>query len=793
MGISSWTARAVVLCVGAAAGVVGITSPSSSSAAPPTIANGVLAVGGAALADPDANGVATTIGEGQKPAWSPDGTRMVTSWNFTSRDVFVTDLDGQKTALQAPETFERLNGVSWLDSDTLVMVSGNGTVWTMDDDGTEQTQVFDLSPRFDQDSFTYVRLERSRGDRLLIAYRTSVSFDELVLLDLGTDEVTTLVPEDDERYVDDAAFTPDGGTVTYVSEERLHNVPATGGASTALLPDLPVRAFDWSPDGGYLAYAPVGRQGVWVYEVESGNDHQATVSSFLDVAWQPVGSCTVTGTSGADALAGTAGDDVICAGDGDDVITASAGTDVVVGGLGSDRIDYSGSVEPVTYDGSRFVGRGVGRSELLSVEQVTGSALPDVLRGRWSNDVLDGGLGDDILSPGYLGEDSLEGGGGRDTLDLTATPGGLPENGFLAPLRIDLDAGTITDEFDRYGTDHLSSIEDVVAMPRAAEYIGGDDGPNLLESDDPSTVVEGRGGDDILRGGTVSYASAPGPVTVNLMTGVVSGSAGSDDVGDDVWAVVGSAHDDEITARTVDGGPGDDLIHGTSDDHLNVVGGDGDDTLDLGLLSDGADISSYHGDRIEVEEARLTRWSDSFDATSPGGTAQGMTINGLAGDDVMRLGAEPGPGMTIRGGAGDDRLFDGFGDNRLFGDSGNDVLWLGQGDDTARGGSGTDVLRFFLATGGVRVDLLAGTATGKYMGQDLVGHVEEVIGTRSHDVLLGSDGPDVLRAGQSFDRVQGRGGDDLIVVRDDYADTAYGGAGRDTCVRDSRDTVRSCT
>jgi Ca2+-binding RTX toxin-like protein len=791
MGISSWTARAVVLVIG----LLPLAAPPLSSAVPPQIANGALAVGGAALADPDGSGPATTLHPwGMEPAWSPDGTRLVTVRDFTSRDIWVTDLDGNTTDLQAPEAFDRLNGTAWLDNDTLVMVNGDGTIWTMKADGTGARQVHDLSDRFPPGLFTAVRLEGSRGDRLLIAHHTDVTFDELVLLDLHTHEETTLVPEGDDRYVNDAAFTADGETVTFLSGGRLHNVPASGGTATDLLPDVPVFGFDWSPDGRFVAYIPRGGAGVRVREIESGTDRLATSTYSTEVAWQPVGACTVTGTDGEDHLAGTAGNDVICAGAGDDQIVPSAGRDVVIGGPGQDRVDYSTSPEAVTYDGRWLVGRSAGRSEVLSVEAVTGSSLADVLRGTTGSDSLGGGPGDDVLHPGSWSGNVLDGGPGVDTLDLTKSPGGLPSIAFGGDLRVDLQDGSITRQPPApEPPDTLAGVENVTSSDGAASYIRGDDSPNVLDAGNTWTFVEGRGGDDTLKGGGLaSYASAPGPVTVDVPAGTSAGAAGNDTLVGDSWGVDGSDFDDEITAGWADGEGGDDVIHGTRDVSLVISGGEGDDSLDLGPLDHGADLSADDGDLVDVETMRLTRFADEVDARSPGIAPDGTTVLAGAGDDRIYLGPDPSIGVRVHGGPGDDVIADVRGDHTLFGDAGNDLILLGAGDEAAYGGPGVDVLKFVTLGSPIRVDLAAGTATGAAFGTDVVRGFDDVFGTGGADVLLGTDGPEVLRGGRGADVLRGRGGDDTLVTRDDVRDEAYGGAGRDTCVRDRYDRVFSC-
>ena len=49
--------------------------------------------------------------------------------------------------------------------------------------------------------------------------------------------------------------------------------------------------------------------------------------------------CTITGTTGNDAITGTPGPDVICTGAGNDIIASGDGNDIIRSGPGRDRVD----------------------------------------------------------------------------------------------------------------------------------------------------------------------------------------------------------------------------------------------------------------------------------------------------------------------------------------------------------------------------------------------------------------------------------------------------------------------
>jgi Ca2+-binding RTX toxin-like protein/subtilisin-like proprotein convertase family protein len=146
------------------------------------------------------------------------------------------------------------------------------------------------------------------------------------------------------------------------------------------------------------------------------------------------------------------------------------------------------------------------------------------------------------------------------------------------------------------------------------------------------------------------------------------------------------------------------------------------------------------------------------------GTAGNDTLNGTSGDDV------------IAGGGGDDLIQGGGGDDLICGGDGADTLLGGPGDDTLLGGSGSDTASYGGATNGVMVDLAAGQSTGQ--GTDVLTSVENVIGSKFGDEILGDSSPNSLRGFSGDDYIDGRGGDDKV-SGGGGDDTLAGGPGND--------------
>jgi Ca2+-binding RTX toxin-like protein len=98
------------------------------------------------------------------------------------------------------------------------------------------------------------------------------------------------------------------------------------------------------------------------------------------------------------------------------------------------------------------------------------------------------------------------------------------------------------------------------------------------------------------------------------------------------------------------------------------------------------------------------------------------------------------------------------GDDHLVGDAGNDVI---------DGGLGFDVIDFSGSSKSVKVNLAAGTASGQ--GNDTLVSIEDVIGSKRSDSLIGDGFGNILDGGNGNDHLVGNGGDDFLI----------GGAGND--------------
>ena len=160
-----------------------------------------------------------------------------------------------------------------------------------------------------------------------------------------------------------------------------------------------------------------------------------------------IASESVAGSSHADMLTGNVADNTFLGGGGDDTLSGASGDDTLDGGPGTDTVDYTSSALGVVVDLSLAGAQptGAGADTLSGVENLTGGAGRDVLRGDGGN-ILTGGAGNDVLA-GTAGNDLLDAGAGVDS--STTRPRG-------APVVLSLTTGTATTSG---GTDTLVAFE----------------------------------------------------------------------------------------------------------------------------------------------------------------------------------------------------------------------------------------------------------------------------------------------------------------------------------------------
>ncbi|MGO1074130.1 beta strand repeat-containing protein [Inquilinus sp. CA228] len=456
------------------------------------------------------------------------------------------------------------------------------------------------------------------------------------------------------------------------------------------------------------------------------------------------GNDTLTGTDpgnpgnpdGIDIINGLDGNDTLTGLGGNDTISGGLGTDILDGGIGSDTASYENSNAGVTADlHSHFFAGGDAQGDVLqSIENLTGSAFADTLRGDDGANVIDGGDGNDLIT-GYGGADAINGGAGVDTVYYFDAAGAV---------QVNLATGTGTGS-DAQG-DTFTGVENVYGS-NLNDTLVGDGGNNVLYGATGNDGLAGFGGADVLDGGagidTVYYDASAGGVAANLTTGRGSFSDAAGDFYARIENVYGSNFNDTLSGtfgnNALSGAAGNDAFGGFG----------GADAFDGGA---GVDIVYFDAAAGAVQVNLAT-------GTGTGSDAQGDTFTGIE---------------NLYGSNFSDTLSGDGGANVIDGGEGNDVLEGLVGADTLQGGNGSDTASYAFSAAAVTADLNAGFYAGGDAQGDVLQSIENLTGSAFADTLRGDAGANVIDGGGGNDAIAGYAG----------ADAINGGAGVDTVYYD---------
>ena len=403
---------------------------------------------------------------------------------------------------------------------------------------------------------------------------------------------------------------------------------------------------------------------------------------------------------------GGIGSNTLNGGAGGDAISSDGTADLINGGAGIDKLtvySYNSKVD-LTIDismggGGADIGNGTRIWNIEALIFIGGSGN-DTVTGGALQDGLNGGLGDDFLSGGG-GDDLLAGGAGSNVLNAGAGNDRIYSSGTSDLI----DGGTGTDEliFD-FSDSNVGLTIDISAGGGGADIgngtkiwnvealrFDGGSGNDTVTGGALRDELFGGQGNDILNGGggIDELFGSSGNDTLNGGGGndELSGSYGNDTLNG------GAGNDslyDHSGNNTLNGGGGDDWIvsyghldridGGTGTDFLNIHrdNTDIDLTVDISAGGGGADI----GDGTQIWNVEILHFEGGSGNDTVTGGALGDFLVGFDGDDALN------------GGAGKDSLWGVDGNDILNGGSGIDWLWGGAGLDILIGGGGVDTFVF---------------------------------------------------------------------------------------------------
>jgi len=420
----------------------------------------------------------------------------------------------------------------------------------------------------------------------------------------------------------------------------------------------------------------------------------------------------------------------------------------------------SGSFTSVTYDNSTLSGGG-GQDSLSATQWVSaleGASTSVANTSRF----VDGGTGYDFIDVGTTleaGNTSFSGGTTSYSFNhvfaTTGADGGQAyAQNFLSLMQGGVgsfDSNTIS-LFGGDGSDVLDAGIGVTSGDSSLGVAGG-----YGEANNNWTTLDGGAGDDTLNFFLNARSAMGGNVTIAWNSFYGAGGDGNDTL-NLTWTTLpnGGSVDFSNNTATLNGGSGADfldahMIEGTSNNHLYLFGGDGDDfirTSDWGVGNERLIVGGAGDDTIVdvggfstvvFDGARgdytITGLADGWISIvdnrpgSPDGADQLQNVDQLSFSDGSVLVADLA--LPIQGTAGDDELVGSDGDDIIYGYAGNDALYGFGGNDTLDGGAGNDLL----------------------------------VGLNGNDTLLGGDGDDELIGSAGSDQMFGGAGADLFVAR----------------------------
>jgi Ca2+-binding RTX toxin-like protein len=354
---------------------------------------------------------------------------------------------------------------------------------------------------------------------------------------------------------------------------------------------------------------------------------------------------TVIGTFGRDVMSGDGGANTFWGRDGKDNLGGGAGKDTLWGGLQNDAL-----------------GGGDGNDKLY------GEAGSDVLIGNDGDDILDGGDARDTLKGGD-GDDLIEGGDGNDLIDDKVSDAVSHKDKVWRGNTIN--GGNGNDEMKGLGVVSGGEGDDSITGQGRLRGDAGNDTIKgaLYEKEHPyikATEMSGGDGNDTLIGGpilvqaTASYDYSGTGIVAHMDTGKVTVTSTDTDTLVDIFALTGSRLDDTVfgtgDSDFIRGSEGNDTITGKGGN--DTIGGDaGDDSIDGGkgndIVSGGDGNDTLRGGSGGHVEMSGGNGDDTFYMV-----ALGLYYGGEDDDVFYGGGGADGGGVAIGGGGFDTLIVD---------------------------------------------------------------------------------------------------------------------------------------
>ncbi len=364
---------------------------------------------------------------------------------------------------------------------------------------------------------------------------------------------------------------------------------------------------------------------------------------------------TLEGGLGHDSLLGGAGADNLSGGDGNDTLIGGAGGDTLSGGLGTNIAAYETSVTIDLLARGNSTGDAQG-DVYQNIQILQGSAFADTMVAGTGDDGIritqyQGGGGDDVFKNMDLQLDSINGGTGNDTLDvshLASATVNLSDTRYVSIETVTGGAGA--------DTLNATGLTTAVRLNGAAgdDALTDGDGQDTLDGGDANDTLTGGTGSDSLLGGAGDDSLIGGAGNDTLVSGAGADSLNGGADNDRMDLTLGNNSD--YSTDTVAGGDGNDTFVISRADYLSsktalgarewVSGGAGADTLEVSdsgslVLADwtGSHFNSVERLNLNNGLSNTVQLSkDGIQGLVDAGNASVLTIN-MGANDALTIAA----------------------------------------------------------------------------------------------------------------------------------------------------------
>jgi Ca2+-binding RTX toxin-like protein len=482
---------------------------------------------------------------------------------------------------------------------------------------------------------------------------------------------------------------------------------------------------------------------------------------------------SLTGNELDNSLTGNAAANVLDGWDGADTLDGGAGNDTyVVDNVGDTVIERGTSlaeIDTVLSSISYTLGSNLENLTLIDFDDVnaTGNALNNRLVGNRGDNILDGGLGADVMSDAS----------GSDTYIVDNLKDVVVETGIwtwdtdTVRSSVSWTLGANLENLILTGSDNLTGVGNT-----QNNVLTGNSGNNVLNGGTGLDTLIGGAGDDtyvldqagelaLLRETAdqgrdllnIAYASTLAGSTVDLGQTSLRNVENVTLTGLGAFTVIGNDLNNTLlgnaSINTLQGGAGNDWLDGGAGADT-LSGGMGDDTY---VIDNAADKITELAD--EGRDLIRTTLSYTLSANVEDGLLLGTAALNLTGNELDNNLTGNAAANVLDGKAGADTLNGGAGADLMIGGTGNDTYIVDNLKDvvteTSTLASEIDTVRSSVSwTLGANLENLILTGSDNLNG----------VGNTQNNTIIGNSGNNVLNGGTGLDTLIGDAGDDTYVL-----------------------------